>query len=309
MSETGPVEVWRGGVNAWECDEMGHMNVRFYLARAQEGLAGVALELGAPQAFAPHAAATLQVRSHHVRFLREARAGDALRMTGGVVEMDETEAVVVQLLTHAEGDAPCAGFLTRVAHATPAKERGFPWPERAREAARRLRTAVPPWAGPRSIQGTPPCRATLADARALDLSCITRTVVGAQDCDVFGRMGPDRILGRLSEGAGVLMSGIRRALSETGAASRVGGAALEFRLTYADLPRAGDHLEVRSGFIALESKVQRIGHWVLDPVSGRAWVTAQAVIASFDLDARKIIPIPQPLRDAFAARRRPPVTA
>ena len=33
----GPV-VWRGGVNTWECDEMGHMNVRFYLAKAMEGL-------------------------------------------------------------------------------------------------------------------------------------------------------------------------------------------------------------------------------------------------------------------------------
>ena len=32
------VEVWRGGVNTWECDEMGHLNVRFYVARAMEGL-------------------------------------------------------------------------------------------------------------------------------------------------------------------------------------------------------------------------------------------------------------------------------
>ena len=33
MNSTG-VEVWRGGVNLWECDQMGHLNVRFYAAHA-----------------------------------------------------------------------------------------------------------------------------------------------------------------------------------------------------------------------------------------------------------------------------------
>ena len=34
LGELGPggLEVWRGGVNTWECDEMGHLNVRFYVA-------------------------------------------------------------------------------------------------------------------------------------------------------------------------------------------------------------------------------------------------------------------------------------
>lgn len=51
-NDTG-VEVWRGGVNVWECDEMGHMNVRFYVTRAMQGLVGLAAELGMPEAFSP----------------------------------------------------------------------------------------------------------------------------------------------------------------------------------------------------------------------------------------------------------------
>ena len=39
------IEVWRGCVNTWECDEMGHLNVRFYVARAMEGLVGLAAAL------------------------------------------------------------------------------------------------------------------------------------------------------------------------------------------------------------------------------------------------------------------------
>ena len=29
---------YRGCTNVWECDEMGHMNVRFYLGKAHQGL-------------------------------------------------------------------------------------------------------------------------------------------------------------------------------------------------------------------------------------------------------------------------------
>ena len=94
-TETGPntgPEIWRGGVNTWECDEMGHMNVRFYLTKATEGLAGLAAELGMAHAFAPHAEATLLVTDHHVRFLKENHAGAALYMTGAVLSMGEVDA-------------------------------------------------------------------------------------------------------------------------------------------------------------------------------------------------------------------------
>ena len=78
------VEVWRGSVATWECDAMGHLNVGFYVAKSMEGLAGLAAELGMPDAFAADARATLIVREQHIRFLREARPDAPLVMTGGV---------------------------------------------------------------------------------------------------------------------------------------------------------------------------------------------------------------------------------
>ncbi len=67
------IEVWRGGVNPWQCDQMGHLNVRFYVAHAVEALAGLAAALGMTRAYSPHATSTLVVREHHIRFLKEAR--------------------------------------------------------------------------------------------------------------------------------------------------------------------------------------------------------------------------------------------
>ena len=45
------IELYRGSINTWECDEMGHMNVRFYVAKAMEGLAEVAHVVGLGHAF------------------------------------------------------------------------------------------------------------------------------------------------------------------------------------------------------------------------------------------------------------------
>ena len=34
-----PAPLYQGSVNTWECDEGGHLNVRFHLERAMAGLA------------------------------------------------------------------------------------------------------------------------------------------------------------------------------------------------------------------------------------------------------------------------------
>jgi acyl-CoA thioester hydrolase len=131
------VEVWSGGVNTWECDEMGHMNVRFWVAKAQEGLACLAAQLGMPRAFAADGAATLIVREQHIRFLREAHAGAALHMTGGVISLGESDARLLLIIRHSDGQ-PAATFQLLVEHATSGDLRPFAWPSRIREKAAQL---------------------------------------------------------------------------------------------------------------------------------------------------------------------------
>jgi acyl-CoA thioester hydrolase len=70
------IEVYRGSINTWECDEMGHMNVRFYVAKMMEGLAEVGQVVGLGHAFRERAISTLAPRDQHIRFMREAKAGE-----------------------------------------------------------------------------------------------------------------------------------------------------------------------------------------------------------------------------------------
>ena len=281
------IEVWRGSVATWECDAMGHLNVGFYVAKAMEGMAGLAAELGMTGAFAPDARSTLIVREQHIRFLREARPHAPLTMTGGVVEIAECEARVLLLLRHRSGEI-AASFQTVVAHATAREARAFPWPSRVLERARALAIAVPPEAAPRSLGLEPvQSQASLARAEALGLGRTALGVVRAADCDAFGRMRTEQMMARISDGIPHFFNGRRPGADKLG--SRSGGAALEYRLIHLDWPRAGHRVELRSGASGGDARFRKLTHWLLDPDSGRAWGVAEAIAVSFDLETRKIV--------------------
>jgi len=297
------VEIWRGGVNTWDCDEMGHMNVRHYVVRAQEGLVGMAAELGLPQAFTPHANATLLVREHHIRFLREAHAGAPLAMLGGVIEMGETDARILQLLVHPVSGDLAATFQTTVVHATPRDGQPFPWPKVARERAEALKVEVPEKARARSIDLSPftPI-ASLARAQDLDLTRIGLGGLLPSDCDVFGRMRAEQFIGRVSDGIGAFIHPFRDVVVEHAEQkpARTGGAVLEYRIAYLAWPRAGDRVDIRSGLIGTDARTMRVAHWMLDPATGEPWGTSEAVAITFDLDARKVVAVSDAARTALA---------
>jgi acyl-CoA thioester hydrolase len=290
LSDTGAVEVWRGTVATWECDGMGHMNVRFHLLRAMQGLAGAAAALGMPHAFAAHAPATLIVREHHVRFLREAREGAIQHMTASVVDIGETEALIQLILFDSISEETCATFLTRVAHAAGRSARPFPWPARAYAAAEALKAPVAANAGPRSVpalsSGPTP---SLAQAEAMGLTRGGLSVVMPEDCDVFGRLRIEMFMGRLSASIGHTINPFRRAAQAAQPGIRMGGAALEYRLVYFAQPHAGDRIDVRAGLVEVTPKLARIRHWLLDPVTGAPWAEAENIVVNFDLDSRRAV--------------------
>jgi len=287
------IEVWRGGVNTWECDEMGHLNVRFYVARAVEGLVGLASAMGLPGAFQPSASATLLVKDQHIRFLREARARAALHMTAGILEIGESDCRILQCLFHSATGEMAASFQTIVTHATAKDERAFPWSDHTRALSDQLMVTAPDRTGPRSLTfGAPRFGASLAEADRLGMVRLGAGSIGAMDCDVFGRMRPELFIGRVSDGVPALAAARGRDKSlDADRPARVGGAVLEYRVTHLAWPRAGDRFALRSGLAGVDDRTQHLVHWMLDPETGRAWGTAEAVAVSLDLDARRIIPI------------------
>ena len=298
-------EVWSGGVNTWECDEMGHLNVRFWGAKGLEAMAGLVRLMGMPDAFQERNGSTVLVLEQHIRFLREARAGAWLFATGGVIEMGETDARLMIVLRHTNGD-PAVTFQLRVSHVTADDLRPFPWSDRVRETTATLMMPVPSFAAPRGVNLNPVAKsdASLEQARAYDLMRIGMGTIQIQELDGFGRMRAEMFLGRVSDGIARLFGEDRAGpdLAPGEASKRIGGAVLEYRILHHAWPTAGQHVEIRSGLAESTPRIRRGVHWMLDPVSGKPWVTAEAVAVNFDLDARKVVDINAAAQAGFAAR-------
>lgn len=298
MDDEAGVEVWRGGVNTWECDRMGHLNVRFYVAHSLEGLAGLAARLGLPHAFAPHAGATLVVREQHIRFLREARPGDHLTLYAGVVEMGETDARLLLVMRH-EGGLPAAAFQMRVEHVTADEGRPFPWPSQARRRAEDIQVQVPVFAAARGVAAVAAeaSAASAERAEALGLRRLRLGLIQPQDCDAFGRMRLDGFMGRISDGVSQLLGP-----SRTGPAGEpLGDAALEYHLVHLGWPRVGDRVEVRSAFTRHDDRFRWIVHWLLDAETGRPLAAAESMIGVLDLQARKLARLTPDMKAAIEA--------
>lgn len=288
-----PAPLYKGSVNAWECDDGGHLNIRFHLERALIGLAHLAHQLEMPRAFTRTAGATLVPRETHIRFLKEARAGAPLVMNGGVLKLDESEAHICLDMRHGDG-APASAFTMRVAHADTRRFEAFAWSQRTRAAAARLACKAPTHTLARSLRpSVAPSAANIARAREIGAERIGASLVMSDQCDAFGRLRGEHLIGRVSDSVPNFLSGWRAEMAADAAAQGVeiipAGAVVEARLRFCAWPRAGDLVEVHSGVAEINEKTMRLCHWILDPERGGAWATLEVIALTFDTITRKTI--------------------
>lgn len=299
------IELYRGSINTWECDEMGHMNVRFYVAKMMEGLAELSHHIGLPGAFRDGATHTLRLHDQHIRFMKEAHAGSPFAMRGCVLEVSDTSVLLYQQIDHYTGE-PCASYRTWVDHIDLATGKPAPWSTVSRKKLKALQGEAPAHCAPRSIDMSvaPRSSPTMADAEAIGAPVIGRGVVLPQHLDLAGHMMPEFFIGRVSDSVGNLLRPWRETLAaqarERGDTVRMGGAVLEYRLVYRRWPRAGDRFVIRSGAGFQKEKTHSFVHWLIDPESGQAWCTSEAVAIALNLDTRKIMPATPELQASLA---------
>jgi acyl-CoA thioester hydrolase len=299
------IEVYRGSINTWECDEMGHMNVRFYVAKMMEGLAEFAHVAGLRQAFRPKARSTLSPRDQHIRFIKEAHAGKPFTMTACVLEVSESSVLLYQQIDHASGE-PCASYRTWVDHVDVESRAAFAWSDATRAILEALKDEAPAACAPRSLDlsVTPSASARMADADAIAAPVVGRGVFKVTECDLDGRLMPEFFIGRLSDSIAHLLQPWREEVGQAAKARgemvTMGGAVLEYRLIYRRWPRPGDRFVIRSSRGFQKEKVHSFVHWLVDPDSGEAWCTTEAVAVALNLETRKILPATPGLIEALA---------
>jgi acyl-CoA thioester hydrolase len=293
------IDVLRSGVKPWECDQMGHLNVRYYFARANQGLAMLAFHCGLPPSLLRERQLCLRARDQHVRFHREMRPGASFVVTAGVLQASADQLQVFEEIRNIEADAVAATIVTEVMLLSTLDGAQQAFPPEFVARAHELATELPDYAQARGV----PREA--ARTPALRSEAIERGLTGAylspvlpEDCDEHDRMLESAFMARVADGIGHFFHMLRQGRHPDG----IGGAALEYRYVFYQRPRLGDLIEVRSGLKALGNKTLHMCHWIFAVESGVCVASSEAVAVSFDLTARKAVPIPDAVRAAMQTR-------
>lgn len=280
------IVIGRGSVQQEECDVMGHMNVRHYVARVTDALSWLLLEAGLPPS-----RGRLEVRDQHIRFLREMAPGTPFTILGGVLGLRGRRLRTFAEIRNSATGAPTATFVTDLAAAQGPLPAGL--------VLDPLRVVLPDHAAPRGLAFDPPRPLPgRAEALAMGLTEAYRGVVRPQECEPSGRMRPEGVIARVWDGVPNLRNrGGGIGVREEG----LGSAALEYRVLYLRPLRAGQLVTVCSGLSALGEKTTTWTHLLHDGETGAPVAAAQAVGVAFDLAARRAVPIPPDRRAALAA--------
>jgi len=275
------------------------------LLRVEQALAGLARELGIGDVNDGSGTHRLLVKSQHMRFLREARAGAALHATAQVLSWGQDDAVVLFLLHHSSSGEVAATFRVSIAYIERDGDRPSPWPARATLAARALTCEAPSEAKPRSISlDNVDVTASLERARQLGMRTTGIGTIMPDACDVHGYWRLSAFMGRVADSIPHLRNGEWRdvlARSIPGGPVRVGSALIEFHTVHVRWPKAGDGCEVRSALAGCTDRVTHSAHWLLDPVTGEPWAAVRTVGIALDLDARRSIPLTAEAQAAYRA--------
>ncbi|WP_339831120.1 thioesterase family protein [uncultured Parvibaculum sp.] len=283
------LDSFRGTVNTWECDEVGHMNVQFYVARASDAAFYLRHALGLAPSQVRGEGRAMVALEEHVRFHRELRAGDLMHMRSRPVEIRERTLVSFHELINSASGETAATIVAVSGHFDLEQRKLIPWPAEAHGKAAPFLGPLPPHAEPRSVaRETRLADIALADAEARGFIEIYRGAVMPWECDDFGHMNSRFYMARFSDGAGHLWQALgmdKRQMQE----KRRGTVVLEMRLNYLREVRSGAMLIVRSTLTRLEGRTLTFAHFMFDAETGRLVATGEAIAVMLDLDARRTV--------------------
>jgi len=284
------IELWRGCANAWECDELGHLNVRFYLAKAWEAVGGLADCIGMVDAFRPGSVATLLPKNIVIRYLGEVHPGTPLLIEGVVIGVGANTTDICLIVRNTASGKISAAFTIKLRHCVAGSRKSFEWPSRIRQKLEALVSVCPSEARSRSLSNASPQKGIrIRDADALNLSVIGRGRINPEDCGPFAQMMPEHLQGKISNSAANFSEAFpEQTTAHATGDVKVGGALLEGRICVRRWPTIGDGYVIRSGVQFADRNIRTVLHWVFDK-RGRLMWSMQGVAAILDLSTRKLV--------------------
>jgi acyl-CoA thioester hydrolase len=292
-----------------EIDSLGHLNVRYYLARVDRANQALLASLGVTGLGGNEVAATTALRrvDTYCRFQREQFEGAELSVYGGLLASNDATARCYFEIRNEARDQIAATFVTGTLISNPASQSSerFPFDTRHPDPARVI--SIPDHGKPRSLNlDLPRTDVALADlmtriepSTEIGMTGRRNGRIEAEDCDASGFLRDD---------LDIMFVLFRREVSVTDPKAfgppvlrtddghRFGWAMLETRNREFARPRLGDEVVWLGADIGIAEKSRRSRRWAFVANTGELLSIHDAVGIAMDLDARRAIPVPPSIR-------------
>lgn len=280
---------WAGECSAWECDELGHLNMRHYVYKTAQARAGLIIRMGLVEAFKADTSSSIRVKDFHIKYQGEARPGDSLKIESAVISLNEDTAQLCHIMYHANGRI-ASTVVETVEHIYLRERRKFAWPSRVRNNVEAFTVDLPSPAKPRNIDLTDPQTGmSLSELHAIGSKTTGAGVFGTDETDNTGSVTSQAIFGRVTSSIGWFNDGWPEIHD---ADYRKGGgmaALLEARAVFHGWPEAGDAYAYVPGFLGANTYTRTILHNLLSPLTGQSYMSMVAVGCLFNTNTRSLV--------------------
>ncbi len=135
---------YRGAVYPWHCDQMGHMNVMWYVGKFDEATWQFLTALGITPTYMRENERGMVAVEQHISYKRELRAGDVITIRSGILQIKEKVIRFCHEMRNEEtGEIAAITVLTGV-HLDRRVRKSCPFPEQVLARGRELVVAYDP---------------------------------------------------------------------------------------------------------------------------------------------------------------------
>lgn len=283
------IRTWAGECSAWECDDLGHLNMRHYMTKVHQARQMIIIKLGLDEAFKHDAVSSVRVRDFHIKYLGEARPGDPLRIETAVLDLGETDIRLCHIMYHVGGRL-AATIVENVEHISLHTNLAFPWPKRVISAADTVTlTAQPDPSKPRGFSyDDPVITPSMAELENWGVALIGAGVFRPDEMGLDERITPQGLLGRTTETIGHITSAWPEMHREDYRESGGSAALLEARIIIGAPAERGDGYHFYSGVKQADAYTRHLVHNMVNVVTGENVFSMTGIGCLFNLKTRKL---------------------
>jgi acyl-CoA thioester hydrolase len=132
------IETYRGAVYPWHCDQMGHMNVMWYVGKFDEATWNLFAQMGVTTPFLKANNRGMAAVQQNITYKRELLAGDTVVIRSAFVEVREKLARFVHEMRHAVTNEVSAICVLTGVHIDSQTRKSCPFPADILERGRSL---------------------------------------------------------------------------------------------------------------------------------------------------------------------------